>query len=87
MSRGGKEGVSVGGKINAGCIRFEIEDGADEGGVLVGKAVVFLSSPGTGFNVVDAADIFSPGGFSCLNIQIQHIPFGIVNRCKALPFC
>lgn len=66
MSRGGKEGVCVRGKVNAGCIWFEIEYGADEGGVLVGEAVVFLSGPGAGFEVIDAAYIFSPAGFPCL---------------------
>lgn len=68
MSRGGKESVRVRGKINAGCIRFEIEDGADEGGVLMGKAIVFLSGPCAGFEVIDAADVFSPVGLPCLSM-------------------
>ncbi len=68
MSYGGKESVCVRGKIDAGCIRFEVENGADEGGVLVGEAIVFLSGPGTGFQIIDAADILSPFRFPRLSM-------------------
>ena len=40
-------------EVYAGRTGLEIEDGSDEGRVLVGEAVVLLSSPRAGFNVVD----------------------------------
>ena len=37
---------------NAGCGGFEIEEGVDEGWVLVGESIVFLAGPGRGSDAV-----------------------------------
>ena len=39
------------------------------------EPIVFLSGPGAGFQVVDAADILSPGGFTGLRcdwVSLDH---------------
>lgn len=70
MGEGGEEGVCVWGKVDAGGVGFEVQDGADEGGILMGEAVVFLSGPGTCFDVVDAADVFAPGSLTSLLLSV-----------------
>lgn len=49
---GGETAVSVRGEVDACCGGLKVEDCTDEGGVLVRVAVVFLSRPGAGFEVV-----------------------------------
>jgi hypothetical protein len=59
----GEECVCVGWEVDSGSVSLEIEDGADEGWVLMGETVVLLAGPGTGFDIVDAADRTVPLGF------------------------
>ena len=35
----------------------------------MGEAVMFLSCPGTRFEIIDAADILPPFGFTCLRFR------------------
>lgn len=60
MGEGREEGICIWGKVDAGGGGFEIEDGADEGRILVGEAIVFLAGPRACFDVVDATDVFAP---------------------------
>lgn len=66
MREGREEGVCVRREIDAGGGGFEIQDGTDEGGVLMGEAIVFLPGPGACLDVVDAANILAPRGLPCL---------------------
>lgn len=66
VSKRREEGVGVRGKVDSSGGGLEFEDGADEGWVLVREPVVLLSSPGAGFDVVDACDVVMPVRFSCL---------------------
>ena len=56
----GEKRVGIWRQINASSIWLQVEDGADEGWVLVGKPIVLLSGPGTGLNIVDAAYVVVP---------------------------
>lgn len=73
VGKGGEEGICVGREVDAAGGRFEVEDGADEGGVLVGEAVVLLTGPGAGFDVVDRGDVFAPGGFTGLPVVLVMV--------------
>lgn len=66
MAESAEEGIGVWREVHSGSIRFKIQDCADEGWVLMGKAVMFLTCPSRGLDVINAGDIFSPGGFPCL---------------------
>ena len=66
MGKGGKESVGIWGQIYTCSIGFEIQNGANEGRILVRESIVFLTSPGASFEVVDATDVFSPRSFSSL---------------------
>ena len=37
----------------------------------MGESVVFLSGPGTCFDVVDAADVFAPGSLTSLLVSVH----------------
>jgi hypothetical protein len=63
MVQGGQECVGVWRQVHSGSVRLQVEDCANERGVLMAEAIVLLSGPGTGLDIVDAADIPSPGGF------------------------
>lgn len=45
MGEGAEEGVCIRREVDTGSGRFEIQDRADEGRVLVGKTIMFLTSP------------------------------------------
>lgn len=66
MGKGGEEGVCVRREVDAGGVRFEVEDGANEGGILMREAVVLLTGPGACFDVIDRGDVFAPGSFTGL---------------------
>lgn len=66
MGKSGKEGVGIWGQVNTCGARFEVQNGANEGRVLVRESVMFLTRPGASFEVVDAADVFPPGGLPSL---------------------
>lgn len=67
MCNGRETAVCVRRKVDAGCGGLEVEDGADEGGVLVGVAVVLLSYPGAGFEVVYTGGVFAPDCLAALS--------------------
>lgn len=67
MGNGRETAVCVGREVDAGCGGLEVEDCANEGRVLVGVAVVFLSCPGTGFEVVYAGGVFAPDCLAALS--------------------
>lgn len=62
-----QERVGVGWEVHSRGGGFQLQDCADEGWVLVGEAIVFLTGPGTGFDVVDAADRFMPSSLTSLS--------------------
>lgn len=66
MGKGGKKGVGIWGQVNPGGARFEIQNGANEGRVLVRKSIMFLTRPGASFEVVEAANVLSPGSLPSL---------------------
>lgn len=72
MSKRGQKGVCVGRKVDASGGGLEVQDGADEGRVLMGETVVFLSSPGTGFDVVDTANVFAPCSLASLSMSVHR---------------
>ena len=61
---GAEEAVGVGREVDAGGFGLEVEHGADEGGVLMREAVVFLTRPGRGLDVVDGGEVAAPGHFA-----------------------
>ena len=63
MSDGGEETVCIGREIDAFDAGFQVEHCADEGGVLMTESVMFLTCPGTGFDIVERSHVFSPGTF------------------------
>jgi hypothetical protein len=73
-----EETVGIGRKIDACPFRLEIEQGADERRILMGKPVVLLASPCRSFEVVDGTDWAAPLGFPSLRLyfsistQIDH---------------
>lgn len=78
MGEGGEEGVRVGRQVDASGGGFEVENSADKGGVLVREAVVLLTGPGAGFDVVDRGDVLAPGGFTGLaTILVMRLVFRI----------
>lgn len=74
MSKRGQKGVCVGGKVDASGGGLEVQDGADEGRILMRETVVFLSSPGAGFDVIDTADVFAPCSLASLSMLVFQIP-------------
>lgn len=80
MSHSGKEAIGVGGEVYPGDGGLQIEHSANKGGVLVGKAVVLLSGPSAGFNVVDGRNITAPWHFSAL---VRKVNKGV--KYKLLP--
>lgn len=66
MGKGGKKGVGIWGQVNPGGARFEIQNGPNEGRVLVRKSIMFLTRPGASFEVVEAANVLSPGSLPSL---------------------
>ena len=69
MSYRGEKRIRVWGKIDSGGVGLQVEDCADERGVLVGETIMLLTSPGASLKIVDAADIFPPGCFTCLAVS------------------
>jgi hypothetical protein len=61
--QGGQECVGVWRQVYSGSVRLQVENCANERGILMTEAIVLLSGPGTGLDIVDAADVPSPGGF------------------------
>jgi hypothetical protein len=61
MSDGGEETICIGREINSFDTGFQVENGADERGVLMTEPVMFLTCPGTSFDVIETSDILSPG--------------------------
>ncbi len=66
MSQGGKEGIGIRGQVNACGAWLEVQNGTNEGGVLVRESIMLLTRPGACFEVVEAADILSPGSLPSL---------------------
>lgn len=58
-----QEAVGVRRQIHSCELRLEIENGANEGRVLVREAVVFLPCPCRRLDIVERAARLSPGGF------------------------
>lgn len=61
-----QEGVCVGWEVDSCGGGFQLQDGADEGWILVGETVVLLTGPGAGFDVVDTGDRAVPCGLASL---------------------
>lgn len=65
-----QEGVGVWGQIDPCSSGFQLENIADERGVLMGKPVMLLSRPSAGLDVVDAGYILVPFRFPGL-VQVS----------------
>ena len=78
MSKGGQKGVCVGRKVDASGGGLEVQDGANEGRILMRETVVFLSSPGTSFDVVDTADVFPPCSLASLSMLAYRAPLALL---------
>jgi hypothetical protein len=75
MVHGGEERVGVRRKIDTCGTWLQVEDSTNKGWILMRESIMFLSGPGAGFEVVDAANILSPGGFTCLRcdwVSLDH---------------
>ena len=66
VSHRAQEAVGIGRQVNTSKSGLEVQDGADERRVLMGKAVVFLTSPGRSLNVVERAAWLTPCCFVSL---------------------
>ena len=58
-----QEAICIGRKVHSRQRRLQIQHRADERRVLMGKAIVLLPRPCTGFDVVERADVMPPGSF------------------------
>ena len=61
-----QEAVGIRGEVDASELGLEVEDGADEAGVLVREPVVLLPRPGGGLDVVERAARLAPCRLVCL---------------------
>lgn len=59
-----QEAVGIRRQVHPSKLGLEIEDGANERRVLVREAVVFLSRPSRGLDIVERATRLAPGRFS-----------------------
>ena len=66
MSKGRKEGIGIWGQVNTCCTRLEVQNGANKRRILVREPIMFLTRPGASFEVVDAANVLSPGSLPSL---------------------
>lgn len=79
MRYSGKEAIRIRWEVNTSKLRLQIEKGTDKRGILMREAIVLLSSPGRGLQVVDRANVMAPFSFtsltngSCLKLCIQQI--------------
>jgi len=75
------ETYSIRREIDTSRSRLQVEHCADEGRILMRETIVFLSGPGTGFDVIDRGKVGSPledwGVSSCI--------FGIDLGVETLP--
>lgn len=62
-----KEAIRIGRKVHARHLGLQIEHRCDERGVLVRETIVFLASPGGGFDVIDGAHVLPPVRFDALD--------------------
>lgn len=53
MGKGREECVCVWGEIDASGCGLKVENSANKRRVLVGETIMFLTSPGAGFDVID----------------------------------
>jgi len=67
MSKSTEESVGIRREVDSGNSRFEIQNCTNKRRILMRKAVVFLSSPSTRFDIVDTRKFSSPSAFGSLN--------------------
>lgn len=65
----------IGGKVDACCVRLQVENRSNERWVLMGETIVLLSRPGASLDVVDTRDICPPVRLSC-----HFVEFAILNH-------
>ena len=73
MSHRAKEAVGIGRQVHARELGLEVEDGTDEGRVLVRETVVLLPRPCGGLEVVEGSAGLAPWGLVRLKIQRQRL--------------
>ena len=74
MGQGREKAVSVWWEVHSRSVWLKVQYCSDEGGVLVTEAIVFLSGPSRGFDVVETTNRLAPVCFLCLyaiSMQIQ----------------
>lgn len=70
MGDGRQETIRVGGKVDTRELGLEIQDGTDEGRVLMGESIMLLAGPCRGFKVVEGATRLTPG---CLGGHFREL--------------
>ena len=66
MRDGGQETICIGREVHARKLGLEVQDGADEGRVLMRETIVLLPCPSGSLNVVEGATGLAPGCLGCL---------------------
>ena len=66
MRHRAQEAVGVRWEVDTSRLRLEVENGTNEGGVLVRETVVLLSRPGRGLEVVERTARMTPGSLAGL---------------------
>lgn len=59
-----EEAIGIWWKIHSSCLCLQIQDGTDEGRILMGEAVVLLTRPSRSLNIVKTRKMSSPGNFA-----------------------
>ena len=55
-----QEAVGVGWEVDTSRLRLEVENGTNEGGVLVRETIVLLTCPCRRLNIVQGANVLAP---------------------------
>lgn len=61
VGHGAQEAVCIRRQVNTSESGLEVQDGADERWVLMGEAIVFLTSPSRSLDIVEGATWLTPG--------------------------
>ena len=60
MGHRAQEAIGIRRQVYSSECRFEIKNGADEGGVLVRETVMLLTRPGRSLNIIERTDWLTP---------------------------
>jgi hypothetical protein len=75
MSDCGEKTIRIGREINTFNTLLQIQDSANESGILMTETIMFLPRPSARLDIIQTANIFTPGSL------ITHLDeFGILNH-------